>query len=307
MIAFCTHSGNRYPSQPACRGRILAVLAAALLPGWTADRAEASLIINEIGYRNNDRQQWVEFLVTTDITLGALDSIWFGDANSSTSSLQNSSRFNSTEIINNFSYFTSTSDIIKAGTLIVVGNDKVSTNFNYNPDLGNPSNFQSWNMTLSDGIGFNSTGTVVNLDDSSDVVWISSGQPVGNTDTSNFISAVAYLNANSATGGGVIADYVTAQSATNSAFQTIHKGPGGGFDGDLGNNNSLSNQSGTSINFANSESGHSRGTTNGGANTVYIQSLQAVPEPAAMIPLSLLLVAGGFFYLRRKATPAAAI
>jgi hypothetical protein len=136
--------------------------------------------------------------------------------------------------------------------------------------------------------------------------WISSSQPVGNTDTSNFLSAVAYLNANSATGGGLIADYVTAQSATNSAFQTIHAGTGGGYDGKLSNNTSLSNSSGTGINFANSEDKFSEGLSNGGANTVYIQSLQAVPEPAAMIPLSLLLVAGGFLYRRKKATPATA-
>lgn len=282
------------------------LLMASLLPVWTAERADASLIINEIGYRNNDRQQWIEFLVVTDITLGALDSIWFGDSDSSTSVIENSNRFNSTEIINNFSYFNSTSDIIRAGTLIVVGNQNVQSDFTYNPNLTDPSDFQSWNFTLANGIGFNSTNQAVDLSSSSDVVWISSGQPVGNTDTSNFLSAVAYLNANSATGGGLIADYVTAQSATNSAFQTIHTGPGGGYDGSLGNNRSLSNQSGTGLDFANSEAGTSRGTSNGGANTIYIQSLQAVPEPAAMIPLSLLLVAGGFFYRRKKLALAAA-
>jgi hypothetical protein len=306
MIAFCTTSGKRYRNLLVSgRGAVARLVALALSLGFVSN-SPASLIINEIGYRNSGNQQWIEFLVTTDITLGALDSIWFGDATSNTSEIKNSSRFNSTEIINNFSYFNSTSDIIKAGTLIVVGNEKVSTDFNYSPDIGNPSNFQSWNMTLADGIGFNSGNTVVDLDDTSDVVWISAGQPSGKTDTSNFISAVAYLNSNSATGGGLIADYVTAQSATNSAFQTIHTGPGGGYDGDLGNNRSLSNGSGTGINFADSEGGQSRGTTNGGANTVFIQSLQAVPEPAAMIPLSILLVAGGFFIRRRKTTLAAA-
>ena len=306
MIAFCTLQGNRPNAKSPLRRRLAASFVALSSIIGPAGNADASLIINEIGYRNSGNQQWIEFLVTTDITLGALDSIWFGDANSDTSQIQNSSRFNSTEILNNFSFFTSTSDIIKAGTLIVVGNEGVSTDFTYNPDLTNPSNFQSWNLTLANGIGFNSSNTVVTLSNSSDVVWISSGQPVGSTDTSNFISAVAYLNANSATGGGFIADYVTAQSATNSAFQTIHTGSGGGYDGSLGNNRSLANRSGTGINFGDSEGAQSRGTSNGGANTVYIQSLQAVPEPAAMIPLSLLLVAGGFFIRRKRAALAAA-
>lgn len=306
MNAICKIRGNRYTAGGFCRSRLLLLLTAVFLTTGKPDKADASLIINEIGYRNSDKQQWIEFLVVTDITLGALDSIWFGDTNSGTSEIQRSNRFNSTEIMNNVSFFNSTSDIIKAGTLIVVGNENVKTDFNYSPNLTDPSDFQSWNLTLADGIGFSSTDMVVDLSDSSDVVWISAGQPVGNTDTSNFISAVAYLNANSATGGGLIADYVTAQSATNSAFQTIHKGPGGGFDGDLGNNRSLSNQSGSGVDFTFSEGGSSRGTSNGGANTVYIQSLQAVPEPAAMIPLSLLLVAGGFLYRRKRATPATA-
>lgn len=306
MSAFCIFRGNRYLSALSGRRRLFCLLIASLLPVWTAERADASLIINEIGYRNNSNHQWLEFLVVTDITLGALDSIWFGDSDSGTSEIENSNRFNSTEIINNFSYFNSTSDIIKAGTLIVVGNQNVQTDFTYNPNLTDPSDFQSWNLTLFSGAGFNGTNQAVDLSSSSDVVWISSGQPVGNTDTSNFLSAVAYLSANSATGGGLIADYVTAQSATNSAFQTIHTGSGGGYDGSLGNNRSLSNQSGTGLNFADNEAGTSRGTSNGGANTVYIQSLQAVPEPAAMIPLSLLLVAGGFFYRRKKLALAAA-
>jgi len=306
MSAFCKYWGNRHTAGRTCRCRLFLLLTVSLLAVWTVERADASLIINEIGYRNSDKQQWIEFLVVTDITLGALDSIWFGDTNSGTSEIQRSNRFNSTEIINNVSFFNSTSDIIKAGTLIVVGNENVKTDFNYNPNLTDPSDFQSWNLTLADGIGFSSTDMVVDLSDSSDVVWISAGQPIGSTDTSNFISAVAYLSANSATGGGLIADYVTAQSATNSAFQTIHTGPGGGFDGDLGNNRSLSNQSGSGVNFAFSEGGSSRGTSNGGSNTVYIQSLQAVPEPAAMIPLSLLLVAGGFLYRRKKAALATA-
>ncbi len=266
---------------------------------------KASLIVNEVVNTNSSNQEWIEFLVTTDITLGALDSIWFGDTNSTTSTIDNSSRFDSTEIINNFAYFTSTSDIVRAGTIIVVGGTQIATDFTYNPSSNNPGDNGSWNFTLANGLGFNTTRPV-NLSSTSDAIWISSGQPAGNTDTSKFISALAYLNSTSATGGGAVADFITTKSSTDPAFQTVHKGTGGGYDGNLANNRTLSNLSGPSINFGNSESVGSRGIPNGGANTTYIESLRAVPEPRAMVPLAL-FIAGGIFFLRKKSrSPATA-
>lgn len=276
------------------------LLGAALLSGLApTSPGRASLIINEFFQNSQSRREWVEFLVTADITLGMLDSYWFGNANSGTSSIQTMSRFNSTEIINSFSYFNSTSDIIKAGTLIVVGGTDVDTDFNYNPSVTDPNNADAWSLSLVGGNGFTSTNPF-NLERDFGAIWVSSAQPGSPTDTSNFVSAVAYLDNNSATSGGAIADYITTQSLTNGKFQTLHTGAGGGFDGDLGNNRSLANTgTGSNISFGGSESNNETlGTLNGGLNTTSIGELRAVPEPAAVIPLALLGL-GGFLFWRR--------
>ncbi len=282
---------------------------ALLVLGFSAGSAletKASLIINEIfSSTTSSSRDWIEFVVTTDITLGALDSIWFGDTNSSTSAIEESSRFTSSEIISNFSYFTSTSDIVRAGTIIVLGGSRVTSDFTYNPLSSNPDDNGSWNFTLSNGIGF-STSLPVDLSGYSDTVWISSAQPASSTDTSNFISAITYLSVSSATGGGSIGDYVTSQSATNPAFQTVHTGSGGGYDGTFVSNTSLSNLGDSDINFSNSEGSGTRGNPNGGLNSTYISSLRAVPEPGAIIPLGLLLLSALYFRWRKQsiASPA---
>ena len=124
------------------------VMALGLLP-----RASGSLIINEIFQSNQSSREWVEFLVTSDITLGALDSFWFGNTTADTNAIQTMSRFDSTEIINSFSYFTSTSDIIKAGSLIVVGGTDVAPDFTYNPSSLDPFSTSLWNFSLVGGNG----------------------------------------------------------------------------------------------------------------------------------------------------------
>lgn len=280
------------------------VMALGLLP-----RASGSLIINEIFQSNQSSREWVEFLVTSDITLGALDSFWFGNTTADTNAIQTMSRFDSTEIINSFSYFTSTSDIIKAGSLIVVGGTDVDTDFTYNPSSLDPLSTSLWNFSLVGGNGISGNTNPFDLDRSSGAVWLSSAQPMNTTDVSNFVSAVAYLDNNSPYGGGVISDYITDQAATNGTFQTLHTGTNGGFDGNLNNGRSLANNgTGTNVSFGNSESNNETvGVLNGGLNTTAIGELRAVPEPGTMIPLALLLAGGGFIYWkRRRQTPVAA-
>jgi len=275
------------------------MVACLVLPG-----ARASLIINEVFNSNNGNREWIEFLVTTDIALGALDSYWFGDANASTGGIQTISRFDSASILSNVSHFTSTSDIIKAGTILVVGGNQIATDTNYNPNFLDPTDDASWNLTFSRGIGFNSSRPA-NLANPSDVVWLSSSQPTGATDFSNLVAAVAYLNSTDPYGGGALSDHVTLQSGSNSSFQTIHKG--NGFDGRLGNNVSISNLGNNAIQFGNSEGAATRGLANGGANTAYIHSLRAVPEPGAFVPLLLAgAIALHFRMRRRKGTATAA-
>lgn len=267
-----------------------------------APQVSASLIINEVFQSSQSRREWVEFLVTSDITLGALDSFWFGNTTADTNAIETMSRFNSTEILNSFSYFTSTSDIIKAGSLIVVGGTDVDTDFTYSPSLLDPLNADIWNFSLVGGNGISGNTNPFNLDRSSGALWVSSAQPLNSTDVSNFVSAVAYLDSNGSLSGGLIADYITNQSLTNGTFQTLHTGTGGGFDGDLGNNRSVANSgTGTSLSFNNSESNNETvGVLNGGLNTTSIGELRAVPEPAAVIPLALLAIGGGFVYWRRR-------
>jgi hypothetical protein len=258
------------------------------------------LIINEFHQNSQSRREWVEFLVTADITLGMLDSYWFGNTDTAINTIQTMARFDSTEIINSFSQFTSTSDIIKAGTLIIVGGTDVATDFNYSPSVFDPNNADVWNFSLVGGNGFTSTNPF-NLDRNSGALWVSSAQPGSPTDVSNFVSAVAYLGSNGAMSGGTIADYITTQSQTNGRFQTLHTGAGGGFDGDLGNNRSLSNTgTGSNLSFGGSESNtETPGALNGGTNTTSVGQLRAVPEPAALMPLSFLAL-GAFFLWRRR-------
>lgn len=273
------------------------LLTLGLMPGGGA---RGSLIINEFYQNSQSRREWVEFLVTADITLGMLDSYWFGNTDTATNTIQTMARFDSTEIINSFSQFTSTSDIIKAGTLIIVGGTDVDTDFNYSPSPSNPSNADAWNFSLVGGNGFTSTNPF-NLDRNFGALWVSSAQPGSPTDVSNFVSAVAYLDSNGGMSGGTISDYITTQSQTNGRFQTLHTGAGGGFDGDLGNNRSLSNTgTGTNLSFGGSESNtETPGALNGGTNTTSVGQLRAVPEPAALMPLSILAL-GAFFFWRRR-------
>lgn len=284
---------------PWSRALLLAVSLGMVVPG---PRASASLIINEIYQSSQSRREWVEFLVTSDITLGTLGSFWFGNATADTNAIETMSRFNTTEIINSFSYFNSDSDIIKAGSLIVVGGTDVDTDFSYSPSLLDPLNASIWNFSLVGGNGITGNTNPFNLDRDSGAVWVSSAQPLNATDVSNFVSAVAYLDTNGSLSGGLIADHITNQSSTNGTFQTVHTGPGGGFDGNLGNNRSIANTgTGSDLSFGNSESNNETiGALNGRLNTTSIGELRAVPEPAAFVPLALILIGGGFVYWRRR-------
>ncbi len=282
-------------SRPPC---LLLAATLGILPFQALPDAKASLIINEVFQANQNNREWVEFLVTADITLGDLDSYWFGGTDSATGAIQNSARFDSAAILSQGSHFTSTSDIIKAGTLIVVGNPIVATDFTYNPDFFDPSNDASWNLTFTNGSGITG-GTPFGLAGGAGAVWLSSAQPVHGTDVTNFVSAVAYLNGGDPDSGGAVADYIASQANGNGAYDVVH-GDGGGFDGNLNNNRSLSNLGGSSIDFANSEGTPTLGRANGGANLAYIHSLRAVPEPATLVPLAL-LAAGGYLAKRRRA------
>lgn len=289
--------------------RWLPALVAAVIFGFSGvfSRIQASLIINEIYQSSQADREWVEFLVTSDITLGALDSFWFGNTDAATNSITTMTHFDSAAILNSVSYFTSTSDIIKAGTLIVVGGDKVTPDFNYSPNLLAPDDSDAWSLSLSGGIGTSSANSF-DLDQNAGVVWLSAAQPSSAIDVSNFVSAVAYLNTDGDLSGGLIADYVTTASLTQGTFQTLHTGIGGGYDGKIGNNWSISNSgTGTAISFNDTENNTTTiGVLNGGLNTTSIGELRAVPEPSTLIPAALIALGGFLFWRRRQTRPAEA-
>ena len=61
--------------------------------------AHACLIINEIFRANSVADDYVEFLVTSDITLQELDSLWFGDSTFFTTTVSRENTFHASEIV----------------------------------------------------------------------------------------------------------------------------------------------------------------------------------------------------------------
>lgn len=272
----------------ATLNRVLLLLS--VLPFSTGS---AGLVINEVYRGNNAASDYVEFLITSDITLQQLDSIWFGDSKSNTGFIDYENNFNSTQIISNSSYFNSTTDLIKAGTLLAVGGSAVTTDFNYNPT---GSDSDSWNITLGAGQGFDTIGSSIpfDLNQNGEVIWASSAQPANRTDSSNFITALAMD-----TNPGALGDAVGALADSGgSGFQLI---TGPEFDGRFNVGNSISNLSGEAIDFSSSEtSGGSTGVANSASNLAVINSLRAVPEPSTFLFLFLSLAPLLFIHLRKQ-------
>ncbi|MEM1443089.1 MAG: hypothetical protein AAGF67_12155 [Verrucomicrobiota bacterium] len=266
--------------------------------------SHGSLIINELFRGNNNEQHYVEFLVTSDITLSQLDGIWFGDSRGNTNTVHRERNFNSAEIISNSSYFNSTSDLVKAGTFITVGGSQVATDFVYNPQSTAPNDTDSWNITLQNGTGFSGTGgpSLFNINQAGEVIWVSESRPSLGAGSSDFISAIA-LDRNP---GNLALEVEAIAQGGNDAFQLITTPD---FDGRLQRGNSLSNLSGESIDFAGSEAnGGSLGEPTPGSieNSNFAYDLRAVPEPSAIIPCAFAAALGLFFAFRLRREPTSA-
>lgn len=258
----------------------------------------AGLIINELFRGNNDEQNYVEFLVTSDLTLLELDGIWFGDSRANTRDISRERNFNSAEIISNSSYFSTTADVVKAGTFLTVGGSQVTTDFTYNPNSKTPNASDSWNITLQSGSGFGSGGggpSLFNINRNGEVIWVSSSRPSDGAGTSDFISAIA-LDSNP---GTLALEVETIAQSGNEAFQLV---TGADFDGRISRGNSLSNLNGEAVDFSGSETaGGSLGVATAGSinNSNFAYDLRAVPEPSAIIP-ALFVIALGFFFATRS-------
>lgn len=284
------HRGQNSRRRTASLVAVLALLFS--VPG----AALAGLIVNELFRGSNPSSSYIEFLVTADMTLSELDSIWFGDSQANTNTVDHENQFNSAQIIANVGAFNSTSDVLRAGTILTVGGSSITTDFTYNPDSNDPTNSDSWNITLTSGQGFDATGggEPFKLDQNGDVVWVASSQPSAGAGVGAFLSAVAY-----GSNPGALAQQVDqlAQSG-DSNFQLV---TGTDFDGKLDRNFSLSNTGGAQISFGESPGG-TLGDANGGTNDGFNYDLRAVPEPSAVIPC-LLALAFGFYFRWKKSLP----
>ena len=276
-------------SQAACLLGCVALFLAA------TPMLKAGLLINEI-HRSGvvGMDDFVEFVVTSDMTLAELDSIWFGDSNPSTNTVEIENKFNATEIISNVDAFTSTSDVILAGTIITVGGAGMATDFNYSPNSADPSDHESWNLTFSGGVGFDGSYPLSPfwLSQNGDAVWLSTSKPSDGSGFDDIFSAVGYDSK-----PGDFGDFIIDMEETDpGAYQFLTSDS---FDGSLGRGNSLQNQGGASIAFAGGETG---GGTPGdpGANFVFVSNLRAVPEPSTVVPCLCVLALALVVRFRKK-------
>lgn len=260
---------------------------------------EASLIINEIFRGNSVADDYVEFLVTSDITLQELDALWFGDSTFFTTTVSRENTFNASEIIAGSSYFNSTSDSVRAGSIIVAGGSNLTADFNYSPTVASATNADAWNLTLTSGSGITTTtgSDPFDLGGFGDAVWISESRPTSGSGTNDFISAVSYGWFQGTIGQDILAQ----ENAGEEGFQVLDPGPE--WDGVLNPNNSISNQADESgaVDFAGSEGAPvTPGAQNGADNEIVTYDLRAVPEPSTVIPCLLIAIFGIALYLRNR-------
>jgi len=220
------------------------------------------IIVNEF-YRGSNLttgDEFIELLLTEDVTAAQLNSFFVGDSTAS-----KSSKFSAYDFTNAGSI----ASTFQAGTLITIGGTTAITqNTSYNPAGGD------WNIALNASGSFlpnansGTTGDIAG----DDIVWIDS------TNTGSTISADGFaVDIGTATGAFTSAANVNFGSSTNSTGYALNS--------DLAGASNTANWT-TGIAFASTTPGQ----PNGGANTTYITSLRE-SLPAA---LSLSVSPGSF-------------
>lgn len=257
----------------------------------------ASIVVNE--YKNSSgsslggakmiTDEYIEFVLTEDMTVAQLAALTFGDSNDATATLQGVFQFDSATLTSALT--PSGLSAFKAGTIIVVkGNALGSQNLSYDP-FGNPTSDDAWSLELVAGLGAKDHAeTIINGDINiainGDVVWIASGLPSNNTDTSKFISAIGHDN-----NPGSIANAVISQFGSGSILSSTVGAP-----------KAIYNTADDIVSLTASNTG-SMGTMNGGANSTWINGIRStslVPEPSR----ALLLLAGAqaLVFRRRRSS-----
>jgi uncharacterized protein YjiK len=206
----------------------------------------SKIIVNEF-YRGGNlgtTDEWIELLLTEDLTATELNSFFIGDSTSTTASKFSGYQFTNMGNI---------AQTFKAGTLIAIGGDTAFTqNTNYDPTNGD------WNILLRTSGGFlttnNSTGDLAGTD----VVYVDTNGTNGDT----AISADGFaVNYDSTPGTfGTNANVTIAVPSNNTGVV---------LTSDLAGATNAGNWT-TGVSLANL----TLGNPNGGSNTTYIDSLR---------------------------------
>jgi hypothetical protein len=283
---------------PASKIRSFGVIIVAIASLVSFESASAvGLMVNE--YRTGTgtgvtakmaRDDFIEFVLTTNATAAELAALTFGDTNTTTSRLNSVFRFDQTTLDLVLTNAGQTSFL--AGTFIVVkGTGLGAQNLTYDPRASTIGNTDAWSIELVAGQGARDhTTTVVNgnlnLDRNGEVVWVSTDNPpVNSLDTSSFISAIGHDN-----NLGAVATAVRSQFGVGSILGAVYPTA-----------RTISNVGGSTVSLAASTTS-TLGAPNGAANASWIQgSLQvsAVPEPGRA---GLCLLAAAVVLTRRRRT-----
>lgn len=250
-----------------------------------------SVMINEYSNGNGtvaagtkmSRNEYIEFVIVEKTSSAALASMTFGDANDATSLLQGVFTFDKATLDTALSGASLTEFL--PGTIIVVkGAGLGAQDLSYNPfdntDAG-------WNIELVAGQGAkDAPETLINgnisIGNNGDVVWIASGTPTRNSDTSKFIHAIGHDN-----NPGLIANNVAAAfGSENILTSTVATG------------RVVANM-GTTTESLVASATETMGVANGGANSTWLSAtrIAAIPEPQRGL---LILLGVSFTVLRRQ-------